>query len=103
MPRVAIQPAAQSDIDAIHDYIGIENHSRAAAAAFVRDLHDRIAAHARQPLMGNLCEDLGLDLRCFSFRKNYIVIYRPLDDGVDILRMFHTARDYTQLFRDSLP
>jgi plasmid stabilization system protein ParE len=48
----------------------------------------------------DLSEDLGPDVRCFSFRKNYVVIYRPLDDGIDVLRVFHTSRDYARLFRE---
>jgi toxin ParE1/3/4 len=103
MSRVVVHASAQADIDAIHDYIGIENHSLEAAAKFVSDLHDRFEAYARQPMMGSLCEDLGTDLRCFSFCRNYVVIYRPLDDGIDVLRVFHTARDYGRLFRDDRP
>ena len=48
--------------------------------------------------MGELRDDLGPDIRMFAFRKNYIVLYRPLDDGIDVLRVFHTARDYPRLF-----
>jgi toxin ParE1/3/4 len=98
MAQVILQPKARSDMNAIYDYIGIQNHSPAAAEHFFRDLDKRLAAYARQPRMGTLCEDLGDDLRCFSFRKNYVVIYRPLDDGIEVLRMFHTARDYQRLF-----
>lgn len=56
-------------------------------------------SYARQPLMGDRREDLGPGLRSFPFKKNYVVIYRPLDDGIDVLRIFHSARDYPRLFR----
>jgi toxin ParE1/3/4 len=48
--------------------------------------------------MGEVRDDLGPNIRIFAFRKNYIVLYRPLDDGIDVLRVFHTARDYPRLF-----
>ncbi len=49
--------------------------------------------------MGDPRDDLGPGLRSFPFRKNYVVIYRPLDDGIDMLRVFHTAHDYPRLFQ----
>jgi toxin ParE1/3/4 len=100
VPTVIKQPEAERDIERIALYLLENGAGYDVTDRFVSDLHERFDAHARQPMMGNLCEDLGPDLRCFSFRRNYVVIYRPLDDGIDVLRVFHTARDYGWLFRD---
>ena len=98
MPRIIKQPQAVDDLDEIYDYIAAQNLNPAAADRFMDDLLVRMEGFARQPLMGELREDLGPEVRTFAFRKNYIVLYRPLDDGIDVLRVFHTARDYPRLF-----
>ena len=100
MARVVKQQKATADLDAIYDYIALENLNPSAADRWIDELHQRMETYARQPLMGELREDLGPDLRCFSFGKNYVVIYLPVPDGIDVLRVFHTARDYPRLFHD---
>lgn len=93
---------ARIDILEIGRYIGRESGSIATATRFLLQMQQRMESYARQPLMGELREDLGPDLRCFSFRKTYVVIYRPAADGIDVLRVFHTARDYPRLFHDDV-
>ena len=40
------------------------------------------------------------DIRVFVF-KNHLVFYRPLDNGVEILRVLHGAQDWSGIrFRD---
>lgn len=91
-------PQAEADLKEIGYYIGRQSGSVIVATRYLADLDARMEAYARQPLMGESREDLGPDLRSFSFRRNYVVIYRPLADGIDVLRVFHTARDYGRLF-----
>jgi toxin ParE1/3/4 len=33
--------------------------------------------------------------------QNYIVFYRPLEDGVDVVRVIHGARDIQAIFDES--
>ena len=70
------------------------------ADRFIRDLHSKFQQYAHQREMGEPRPDLGEGLRSFAFMKNYVVIYRPLKDGIDVLRVFHGARDYPTLFRE---
>ena len=49
--------------------------------------------------MGEPRLDLDDDLRSFAFKRNYVVIYRPIPGGIDVLRVFHGARDYARWFR----
>ncbi len=42
--------------------------------------------------------DLGRDVRCFSV-QNRIVIYRPLDDGIQVLLVVHGSRDLQAAIR----
>jgi toxin ParE1/3/4 len=98
MGQVHRSSKADDDLDAIGEYIARQSGSTGTAARFLAELDERMESYARQPLMGELRDDLGPDIRMFAFRKNYIVLYRPLDDGIDVLRVFHTARDYPRLF-----
>lgn len=97
-PRILRTPAAQADLTNIAEYIGIENHDPIAARKFLDDFEQKTLSYAHQPEMGEPRPDLGEDLRSFAFKKNYVIIYSPLEDGIDILRVIHGARDYANLF-----
>jgi toxin ParE1/3/4 len=100
MSQVRRARQAEADLRSISEHIARESGSRAVARNFLTQLDSKIESYSRQPLMGDLGEDLGEGIRTFPFKKNYVVIYRPLDDGIDVLRVFHSARDYPQLFHD---
>lgn len=97
MPPVNLDIQAVADLDGIYDYIGIENHSLLAADRFLDALGEKLHLYALQPQMGELRPDLGEDIRIFSF-DNYVVIYRPCQDGIDVLRILEGRRDYPALF-----
>jgi len=60
---------------------------------------------ARMPEMGTLCRlrdpKVG-DIRMWSIRgfKNYVIFYRSLKDGIDVVRIIHGARDLQAIFTD---
>ncbi len=97
MPRVVIDPEAVQDLDAIYDYIGIQNQSPRAAARFLDALEAKFQLYAGQPQMGELRPQFGEDVRLFSFHT-YVVVYRPVQDGIAVLRVFEGHRDYPALF-----
>ena len=96
--RVLRTPAARADLKAIAEYIGVVKQSASAATRFIEDIEEKLIAYARQPEMGDLREDLGEGLRSFTFKRNYVVVYLPLEDGIEVLRIFHGAQDYPSLF-----
>lgn len=98
MPRILLDQQADGDLAEIAEYIGEFNHSPAAARRFLDQLDEKLRLYAAQPEMGELRPDLGRGVRVFAF-GNYVVIYRPLDDGIDALRVFEGHRDYPALFR----
>jgi toxin ParE1/3/4 len=98
MARVTLDHLADADLAEIAQYIGEVNHSPAAARRFIDKLNEKLQLYAAQPEMGELRPELGRQIRVFSY-GNYVVIYRPLDDGIDVLRVFEAHRDYPTLFR----
>ncbi len=52
---------------------------------------------ATQPMMGRARDELALGVRSFPFGR-YVVFYVPLDDGIDVVRVLHGARDIDAVF-----
>ena len=100
MPTVHIDHVADIDIAGIARYIGIEKQSPIAACRFIDEIYEKFNQYAHQPEMGEPRDDLEEGLRSFTFKKHYVVVYRPLGDGIDVLRVIHGARDYPTLFGD---
>ena len=90
-------PTAKRELAEIHDFIGVERQSPSAAANLVREIHEKANLYAAQPEMGTLREDLGEGFRVFSV-KPYIVVYRALQHGIEVLRVVDGRRNYVALF-----
>jgi len=102
MPRVQRTRTAERSLDEIYDHIGRKNHSPAAAARLLRRIAEKCELYATQPLMGEARPDLGSDIRCFPV-GNFVVIYKPLEDGILVLLVIHRARHIPTVFRELSP
>jgi toxin ParE1/3/4 len=101
MSRYIVAPAARDDIDAIWDYIGIENENPAAADRVIDKMFEKFALIATQPLMAERChefEHLVPGLRR-SVVDKYVIYYTPMEDGVRIGHIAHGMMDQDALFR----
>lgn len=49
--------------------------------------------------MGRAREELAADLRSFPFGR-YVIFYAPVDEGIDVVRVLHSARDVDAAFGD---
>ncbi|TAE60722.1 MAG: type II toxin-antitoxin system RelE/ParE family toxin [Nostocales cyanobacterium] len=47
--------------------------------------------------MGKLCDELAPSLRSFPVGK-YLLFYRSVVDGIELVRVIHGARDIQNLF-----
>jgi toxin ParE1/3/4 len=97
MNRFILSPRADADLQAIWDYIGIQNDSPQSALEFLNRLSRKFKILAEEPLLGELREDLRPNLRIFT-AENYVILYYPLSDGVEIVGIIHGARDLDALF-----
>lgn len=82
---------AQVDLADTWTYIG--ERSPAAADRLLDRINNAFRDLAASPEMGPRYEDLPGDLRFFPVRK-YVIFYRPIADGVEIVRVLHGARDF---------
>jgi toxin ParE1/3/4 len=87
---------ARDDLATIASFIGQYNPN--AAATFIDYLRDRCHLLASNPHLGRARPELATELRSFPV-NSYIVFYRPLSDGVAIVRFLHSARDIPRLFK----
>ncbi len=94
-------PQAKQDLLDIGKYIAQSNPK--AAFDFLDDLEAKFHRLAANPKIGQLCANLApelpSDLRQFP-AGNYVIFYRPTDDGIVVYRVLHGRRDIPQIFRD---
>jgi toxin ParE1/3/4 len=89
-----LSPQAKSELEAIGDYIAAD--SPANAKRFIDRLTEKFIALGRSPRIGRARPGLRSDLRSFPFGA-YLILYRIVDDGVEIVRVVHSARNLDDL------
>lgn len=94
MARVFKTALAERDLEAIWLHIATDNP--AAADRWLDALMEKALILAEQPHLGrarpDLLPNLAPDLRSFPI-KTYILFYRPIAGGIEIVRALHSARD----------
>jgi toxin ParE1/3/4 len=99
MPHVELDDDALDDLDAIYDHIGQSLRSPRAADRTIDRIHAACQRYASQPGMGEVRPDLGPDIRVFAV-GSYVVVYRPLHEGMRVLRIFLGRRNFPAYFHD---
>ena len=102
--KYTLYPAARRDLDEIADYIARDNID--AALRFYDAAHAAFEQLATMPGMGPLREyreRAFADVRSWPLTRfeNYLVFYRPVEGGIEVLRVLHGARDVDRIVRQS--
>jgi toxin ParE1/3/4 len=95
MAHVIRSDQAQRDLDEILDYL--DSQSTQAADRFAVKFEQTCNLHAAHPQIGASAEECATNLRQFTV-WNYAVFYRPVEDGIEVIRIIHGARDIPKLF-----
>lgn len=82
--------AALADLEAIEVYIS--RHSARYARGMVERIFDRVQQLEDHPLSGPVVPEYGDESLRELLEKPYRIIYRVLEDRVDILAVIHAAR-----------
>lgn len=96
MPRLRFSEHAERDLFEIGAFIARDNP--AAAARFVATLERHCELLAAQPLAGRARDELAANLCSLTYGR-YVIFYRALDDGIEVVRVLHGARDIRRLIR----
>lgn len=95
MARVTRRPQAEADVLEIWDYIAED--SVFDADRWVDRLDEKLSLWATQPLMGRNRDELATGIRSLAFGR-YVVLFEPLPNGIDVVRVLHGSRDIDASF-----
>lgn len=96
MPRVLKTPAAEQDLTEIGTYIA--NDNPAAADRLLETVEGKLRLLAAFPFAGTSREEFAPALRS-SPVGNYLIFYESIEDGIEVIRVLHGARNLRRIFR----
>ena len=95
MNQFRVSAVARLDLEGIWFYIAQDDP--AAADKFIQAVVSRFSKLAALPELGRRREELSPRLRSFPVGR-YVIFYRPMENGIEIARVLHGARDLPPLF-----
>ena len=90
MPRILRTAKAKEDTIEIWEYIGADNE--AAADRVIDDIDQRLTSLSRFPLSGKAAPFIASGIYCSPVGR-YVVYYRPIADGIEVLRVLHERQE----------
>ena len=98
MGRIVQSPQAKADVLSAAKYIAVQSQSRDAAYKFIDRVDEKLTLIARHRDAGESREDLGRRIRAFPVGQ-YTIFYRAIVNGIEVVRLLHSARDIPRIFR----
>ncbi|BAY38496.1 plasmid stabilization system protein [Nostoc sp. NIES-2111] len=89
---------ASRDIEAIIDYIA-DNSSFNAAESLLTKINNKCEKLTKFPGIGCRRDELAPNVRSFPV-NDYLIFYRPIEEGVEILRVVSGYQDLEGLFSE---
>lgn len=97
MPAIRRSSLAEQDFRDIWRYIAARNPD--AADRLLLRIDSKLELYAQNPRMGRARDQLAPGLKSFPVGK-YLVFYRIVADGIELVRVLHGARDLKALFSE---
>ena len=94
MSVLTIKPKAKDDLQDIWWFIAQDSPNN--ADKHLDRIYDSMLILADNPQLGIQRESIARGLRSHVI-GNYVVFYSPIENGVDIIRVLHGARDIEKL------
>jgi toxin ParE1/3/4 len=95
MPLFFVSPKAERDIEDITTFIARDNSTR--ALGFAKELRAKMTEVAKSPELYRERSELRAGLRA-ARHKHYLIFFRFAGERIEILRVWHSARDQNDLF-----
>ena len=89
--RLELSPLAESDLEAIGDYIAADSPDN--ALQFIRRLQEQCKRIAKSPMAYVARPELGERLRSCAYGRYVIFFLQPGEEVVRIERILHSALD----------
>ena len=102
MANLIVHDRARQDIEEITSRIAIDNLK--AALRVHRAIEKAFQILVKFPDAGAICDPFDPELAGLRFwplkrYRNYLVIYRPIEDGIEVVRVIHAARDMFRMLK----
>lgn len=94
-PQYIISPAAIADLDNITDYFAERNID--AGEQLLDEFRKKCRYLTQFPFMGRSYSEIRSYLRGLPM-QNYIIFYRVIDNGIEIMRVIKGDRDLEAIF-----
>lgn len=88
--RLELSPLAETDLEAIGDYIAADSPGN--ALRFIQGLHDQCRKITKAPTAYVARPELGEGLRSCAYGR-YVIFFRASEVGVRVERILHSALD----------
>jgi toxin ParE1/3/4 len=98
--KIVFTELAEDDLIDIWVHIALDNES--AADRLVDEIHEATRRLLQFPLMGREADRLHSGARSLTLR-DYLIVYRPTDYGIAVLRAVHGSRDIAVLLYPEPP
>lgn len=95
MATILVTPLAQEDLGDIWDYVAESGVERADRLLDL--IYEKCQQLAEYPEMGRARHELLMNLRSLTV-KNYVILYQPTAEGIEVLRVLYGARDIHRIF-----
>jgi toxin ParE1/3/4 len=83
--------------DAIDIWNFIAQYNQAAATRLLQSFDKKLEMLAEAPGVGSRRDELRSELRSFTVGE-YILFYRPISNGIELVRILHGKRDIPDEF-----
>ena len=94
-----IERTARAEEDLIDIWLYIAHDDVRAADRLLDEIEEKFSLLAGQPLLGRARPDIAQELRYLPVRR-YLILYRKITDGIEVVRVVHGARDVRALMFD---
>ncbi|MDZ8109051.1 MAG: type II toxin-antitoxin system RelE/ParE family toxin [Nostoc sp. DedQUE12a] len=95
MSHYTFTPLAVSDLDNIYEYIASNDLS--ILGRLLNRFTELFRKLAAMPGIGRNRPELGEGIKSFP-SGNYVIFYRTVEGGIEIMRVLHGARDIEKIF-----
>ena len=89
MARIVRSPRAAEDLIELWNWVAVDDPM--AADRMLDLIQQKLDMLAANPALGPARPDIAPDLRLFPIRR-YVVLYRVLPDGIEVVRVVHGMR-----------
>lgn len=95
MLTLNISPKADSDLNEIGHYLGVEQHNPEAANRIIQSIMETLLLLPQFPQLGKSCTEFTdlIPNLMFLTAEGYLLYYRCDEDSIDVIRIVHSHRE----------